>query len=114
MKTKPITPRSTHRFCTPRAAAIAALACTTLISACGSSSKKPPAAARHLNTTRVAISIEQSILKQRHRHAKVSCPAVVLQEAGRNFDCVASMSKGVKTTFAVTQGNNGNVTYQGL
>lgn len=114
MKSKLITPGSIHRFGGPRAAAIAALACTTLVSACGSSSKKPPAAVRHLNTARVAISIEQSILKQRHLHAKVSCPAVVLQEAGRNFDCVALMRKGVKTTFAVTQGSNGNVTYQGL
>jgi hypothetical protein len=113
MKTKTTTPRST-RFCTRRAFVLAALASTTLISACGGSSKSPTAAPqRHLNTNRVAVSIEQSILKERHLHAKVSCPAVVPQEPGRNFVCVATIHKGLTTTFAVTQGNNGYVTYQG-
>lgn len=113
MKIKSTTPRST-RFHSSRAVVIAALAGATLISACGGSSKSPTATSqRHLNTSRVAASIEQSIFKQRHLHAKVSCPAVVLQEPGRDFVCVATLPKGVKTSFAVSQGNNGYVTYEG-
>lgn len=90
------------------------LAGTTLIGACGSSSKSATTAkTTHLNTSRVAVSIEQSIFKQRHLHAKVACPAVVPQEPGRNFVCVATMHKGGTTSFAVTQGSKGYVTYEG-
>jgi tagatose-1,6-bisphosphate aldolase non-catalytic subunit AgaZ/GatZ len=90
------------------------LAGTTLIGACGGSSKSATTAkTTHLNTTRVATSIEQSIFKQRHLHATVACPAVVVQQPGMNFVCVATMRKGGKTSFAVTQGPNGYVTYQG-
>jgi hypothetical protein len=89
------------------------LAGTTLIGACGSSKSATTAKTTHLNTSRVAVSIEQSIFKQRHLHAKVACPAVVPQEPGRNFVCVATMRKGGRTSFAVTQGSKGYVTYEG-
>jgi hypothetical protein len=114
MKTKPTVPKNVRRFRAPCTVAIAAIAGTMLISACGSSKSSTTPPKTHLNTNRVALSIEQSILKQRHLHATVTCPAVVPQEPGRNFVCIATTRKGVKTSFAVTQSNNGNVTYQGL
>jgi hypothetical protein len=113
MKIKPTAPKNVRGFRAPCAVAIAAIAGTMLISACGSSKSSTPPKT-HLNTNRVAVSIEQSILKQRRLRAKVTCPAVVPQEPGRNFVCIATTRKGVKTSFAVTQSNNGNVTYQGL
>jgi allophanate hydrolase subunit 2 len=109
--------------------ALAALAGAALLSACGSSSSKTSteagsASGAHLNTARVALSIEQSILKERHIHAKVSCPAVVPQETGKTFTCIATNTttvtpKGgkptrttVTTPFTVTiQNNRGYVTY---
>lgn len=98
--------------CTVRAAVvtIAALLSAALISACGSSS------AKILNTGHIARAIQESILSQRHIHATVTCPAVVAQEPGKNFVCIATTHiKGSshKTQFAVTQHNNGYVTYRG-
>jgi hypothetical protein len=109
--------------------AAAALAGAALLSACGSSSSSTTSEAgsvsgAHLNTARIALSIEQSILKERHIHAKVSCPAVVAQQTGKTFTCVATNTatvtpKGgkpttttVTTPFTVTvQNNRGYVTY---
>ncbi len=102
--------------------ALATLACAALISACGSSGSKSSsgAAKTNLNTTRVAESIEQSILAQRHLTATVTCPPLVVQEAGRTFECVATIpnakqpSKPTKTPFIVTIHNSkGYVTYVG-
>lgn len=97
---------------------LAAFAGAALISACGSSSSSSssstsgsPTPTAILNTRRVERSIEQSILSERHIHAKVFCPKVVPQQKGRNFACVATTGK-VKTPFAVTQTNDhGYVTY---
>jgi hypothetical protein len=109
--------------------ALAALAGAALLSACGSSSSKTSteggsASGAHLNTARIALSIEQSILKERHIHAKVSCPAVVAQETGKTFTCIATntttvtptggkpTTRTVTTPFTVTvQNNRGYVTY---
>ena len=73
-----------------------------------------------MDTSRVAISIEQSILTKRHLHATVSCPAVVPQEQGRTFVCTATTRSTKapftvsKTPFTVTvQNNKGYVTYVG-
>jgi hypothetical protein len=109
--------------------ALAALACAALMSACGSSagsSGSPTSSARgstttiKLNTTRVAHSIEQSILSERHLASTVVCPTEVPQEAGRTFECVATTASAkkpstlVKTPFVVTIKNNkGYVTYAG-
>lgn len=104
------------------AGALAALACAALISACGSSgsSSSSTAAKTNLDTTRVARSIEQSILAERHLKSTVSCPTAVVQEQGRTFECVATVSsakkpvKVTKTTFVVTVKNDkGYVTYVG-
>ncbi|MGH2912897.1 MAG: hypothetical protein ACRDJ3_10545 [Solirubrobacteraceae bacterium] len=81
-----------------------------VISACGSSTVKD------LGTAHIARAIEESILSQRHIHATVSCPSLVLEEPGENFVCIAkTRKKGVSRTtlFAVTQHNNGHVTYRG-
>jgi ABC-type glycerol-3-phosphate transport system substrate-binding protein len=104
------------------AGALAALACAALISACGSSgsSSSSTAAKTNLDTTRVARSIEQSILTERHLKSTVTCPSAVVQEQGKTFECVAAVSsaskpiKVTKTTFVVTVKNDkGYVTYVG-
>ena len=101
--------------------AVAALACAVLISACGSSSSTSSSTtASNLDTTRVAASIEQSILGERHLHAKVVCPSAVPQEVGKTFECVATSTSTTKpfvvtkTPFVVTIKNSrGYVTYVG-
>ena len=98
----------------------AALVCAALISACGSSSTTSSTATTNLNTHQVALSIEQSILTKRHLHSTVTCPAVVPQEQGKTFVCVAETHSAktpsvvTKTPFTVTvQNNRGYVTYVG-
>jgi hypothetical protein len=97
------------------AVAIATLACAGTVAACGSSgsSKKKT----KLDTARVARSIEQSILSQRHLRAAVVCPPSVPQEQGRTFECTATLKvkhRVVKTPFVVTiQNKKGFVTYVG-
>ncbi|HEY1458175.1 MAG TPA: hypothetical protein VGF15_06620, partial [Solirubrobacteraceae bacterium] len=92
----------------------------TLISACGSSKSSPPAKKVNLNISHVVLSIEQSILAERHLHAKVSCPVAVPQEKGQVFTCTATGITNGKhktrftTPFTVTvQNNQGYVTYAG-
>jgi hypothetical protein len=88
------------------------------ISACGSgSSGSGPA--QNLDTARIAASIEQSILSERHVHAKVTCPVAVPQEAGRVFTCIATGTSGksrhktsFRTPFTVTvKSDRGYVEY---
>jgi hypothetical protein len=121
MHIEPLSPRVLRAAGSRRGgiAAVAALVCTALISACGSSTSSTSStpAKTDLNTKRVALSIEQSILSERHIHAKVSCPAVVPQQQGKSFVCIATTFKGKTPTgttpFAVTvQNNKGYVTYQ--
>src|SRR5271167_4548901 len=95
---------------------VTALVCTALVSACGSSKSTPT----NLNTNRVALSIEQSILTKRHLTATVSCPAAVPQEQGKTFVCIATTRSTkapftvTKTPFTVTEQNaKGYVTYVG-
>jgi hypothetical protein len=89
--------------------------------ACGSSNSSSTSSSKtDLNTARVAASIKQSILTQRHLKATVVCPTAVLQEKGKTFECIAT-TPGVKrpfspvtTHFVVTiQSNQGYVTYAG-
>jgi hypothetical protein len=98
----------------------ALLAAAALISACGSSSSSTTAPKTDLDTTRVARSIAQSILTERHLRAKVVCPAVVVQEVGKTFECLATTANPkhptvtTKTPFVVTiQSSKGYVTYVG-
>jgi hypothetical protein len=123
MHINPHTPR-TVRFARPgRGAivAIAALACAALISACGSSSSTSTSSTPTiLNTARVAASIEQSVLSERHLHVTVVCPTSVPQEAGKTFVCMATGKTTkppitvTKTPFKVTiQNSKGYTTYIG-
>jgi hypothetical protein len=125
--TEPHSPGGTRFIRARGGALIAALAGAALLSACGSSSSTSgtsgSAPTTDLNTARISKSIEESILKERHIHAKVSCPAVVPQETGKTFTCIATStsttSKGGKTStatvttpFTVTvQNSRGYVTY---
>ena len=99
--------------------AVAALACTALISACGSSSSTP-AATTTVDPTKIALAIQESILTKRHIHSTVTCPAGVPQEKGKTFVCTATTTSTKaphtvsKVPFTVTvQSNAGYVTYVG-
>jgi len=97
--------------------ATAGLACAALLGACGSSSSTSSTATA-LNTQRIAASIEQSVLSERHLHVKVECPVSEHQEAGNTFTCIATgtNAKGaaIRTPFKVTvQNSKGYVTYVG-
>jgi hypothetical protein len=106
-------------LCSGSAATLVAVA----LAACGGSSSPAakgsgkPTANGTLNTPRVALAIENSILSERHIHAKVVCPPNVPQEKGLTFTCVAttSASKGhhpIRTMFTVSQtDSNGHVYY---
>jgi hypothetical protein len=103
-------------------ASVTALACVALLSACGSSSSSSSTSTSktNLNTARVAVSIEQSILNERKLHSKVVCPTAVPQEAGKTFECIATTTttkppiKTITTPFVVTiQNSKGYVTYVG-
>jgi hypothetical protein len=121
MPTEPIpSTRARSRAATVLGVLVPMLCCGALLGACGSSSSKGTAAKTNLNTTRVAHSIEQSILTQRHLAAKVACPPLVPQEAGRTFECAAvtraakAPHKATTTPFLVTiQNAKGYVTYVG-
>ncbi len=115
MNTRSSEPISIRDRPAPRgiAALAAMLAAATTMAACGSStsSSSSTQAKTNLNTPHVERAIEQSILSQRHVHAKVTCPKVVLQQKGHNFTCIATVGK-TTTPFAVVQQNNGGyVTY---
>jgi hypothetical protein len=106
----------------PRAAtlAITALVCATLASGCGSSKSAASSPRANLDTTRVAASIEQTLLEKRHLHSTVVCPAAVPQEKGRTFECIATIRATKpphavsKAPFVVTiQTDRGYVTYVG-
>ena len=115
--------RTPHAIRARRAAGgtLAALAWGALLGACGSSgsSTSSKSSKTNLDTVRVGHSIEESILAQRHLKSTVKCPAVVAQEKGRTFECVATISnaktKKVTTTpFVVTvQNSKGYVSYVG-
>jgi hypothetical protein len=95
-------------------AAVAALAVAAILGACGSSSSSSSSstsAKTNLNTPHVERAIEQSILSERHVHAKVVCPRVVLQQKGHNFTCIAKVGKNTTPFAVVQQNNNGYVTY---
>src|ERR1700722_1781743 len=115
----PLAPWVTAR----RARWIAAAGFASLVlSACGGSSSSSsttttPAAqvpTHLLNTKRVALAIQQSILSERQLHAKVTCPPAVPQAKGRTFTCIAateSHSQRVKTVFTVLQQNDQGKVY---
>ncbi len=123
MHTKPTTPTTARVLRVRRGGigAVVALACAALLGACGSSSTSSTSTTtKPVNTAQVAASIEQSILKERHLHAKVVCPTAVATEVGRTFECVATTTSTkapfvvTKTPFVVTiQNTKGYVTYVG-
>ena len=121
MKPDPRAPRIVSRGLPRSAGVVVALACAALIGACGSSKSATTSNPKaKLDTARVARSIEQSILAQRHLSSTVVCPTGVRQEKGKTFECVATtrtITKPVKvgkTPFVVTiQNDKGYVTYAG-
>jgi hypothetical protein len=96
-------------------AGLAIGACGGSSSPAGSSAKSSTAAkgGRLLNMHTVVGSIEESFFKERHIHAKVSCPVRVEQRAGNDFTCQASgtvgsgkQAKPFLVRVRVTQVNN--------
>ncbi len=78
------------------------LACAVAVSACGSKSS----GYAQLSTAQTKAAIEESILKERHVHAAVTCPSEVVKEKGTTFQCLAVTSSGAKTTFNVIEVNS--------
>jgi hypothetical protein len=92
---------------------VPALACALLLGACGSSKNSNTSRGEQvLSTAQTKAAIENSILTQRHIHATVTCPTEVVKEKGVTFQCIATTSNGVKTTFHVIEVNKyGRVEY---
>ena len=68
---------------------------------------------RLLDTSKVSRAIEQSIQRERHLHAQVSCPLAVPQTNREAFVCMARTA-GATTPFAVTESSSsGEVNYVG-
>ena len=122
MQTRPESPNPrAARACGRVLAVLTTLAFAAVLSACGSKSSTSSTPAKvKVDTAKVARSIEQSILAQRHLPSTVVCPVTVRAERGKTFACIATThtvkkpSTPVKTTFLVTvQNNRGGVTYVG-
>ena len=85
------------------------LACGGPLAACGSSKSS---GTESLSTAQTKAAIEESILRERHLHAVVTCPSEVTKEKGATFECVAVASNGQRTTFHVIEVNSrGGVKY---
>ncbi len=79
------------------------LTCAVALSACGSSKST---SGEQLSTAQAKAAIEESILKERHIHATVTCPAEVVKAKGTTFQCLAVTSSGAKTNFNVIEINS--------
>src|SRR5437763_17218289 len=85
------TPKNARLRASNAGGILVALGCAALIGACGTSKSSTKSQGKtNLDTARVAHSIEQSILAQRHLLSTVVCPTGVPQEQGRTFECVAT------------------------
>ncbi len=115
----PITPAATPPGYAPRPAggrrlgrSLAAgllIAASLTFAACG---KEEAKSATILNTEKVERAIEHSVLAQRDKKARVSCPSGVHQKQGITFSCTATV-KRVDTQFVVTQQDGaGRVRYE--
>jgi hypothetical protein len=92
------------------------------VSACGGSSSTSEGTTPKANvdTPKVAVSIEQTILTKRHLKSTVVCPAPMPAVVGSTFECIASVTAAkaphtvTKTPFVVTiQSPRGFVTFVG-
>lgn len=82
-------------------------AAALFVSACGSVE-----APNVLDTEKIEVAIERSILEQRDQVADVSCPVGVHQQEGLVFSCTATVPAG-DTRFVVTQTDGfGHVHYE--
>jgi hypothetical protein len=79
------------------------LASVALLSACGSSKSS---SSQELSSAQTRAAIEESILRERHIRATVTCPARVLREKGVTFRCLAVSASGARTTFHVIEVND--------
>lgn len=100
---------------------VGALAAAVLVSACGGSSSKNEETSggtgKPLDISRVEKAIEESVVRQRHLHTVVTCPAVE-QKKGLTFTCYASgtvtkngHTESFKTPFTVEQVNSSGSVY---
>src|SRR5438128_7862869 len=74
--------------------AITALVCAALASACGSSknSSEGTTPKANVDTPKVALSIEGTILEKRHLKSTVTCPAPMPAVPGNTFECIATLT----------------------
>ena len=69
---------------------------------------------RVLNSYTIERAIEDAIKRQRHVKSSVVCPKPVLQSSGLTFSCSATLTKGGKTVFLVTETDaSGHVKFVG-
>jgi hypothetical protein len=80
---------------------IVALACG--LSACGSGQTSISNNQHYLNTSRIELAIEQSILSQRGLHAHAYCPSEIPQIKDQRFTCIAYAARLTPTIFKVAQ-----------
>jgi hypothetical protein len=114
-----IVPISQYRRRTAQAMAVLALGLATcLVTSCGASTKSRSTAlalsgsTKFLNTHRVELAIDQSVLEQRGLQAHAFCPSRVPQVTGQTFTCIAYAPKVNPATFNVVQiDSSGHVRY---
>ena len=73
------------------------------LSACGSAGPTGVHAQRYLDTSRVALAIEQSTFSQRGLRAHAYCPSEVPQIKGQRFTCIAYAARVAPAIFTVVQ-----------
>ena len=99
-------PRGEHlRRCAGRSSPPVCSPAPWRLPACGSSKSSSELGSESLSTAQTKAAIEDSILKERHIHATVTCPAEVIKEKGVTFQCLAVTSSGARTTFHVIEVN---------
>ncbi|MEA2157258.1 MAG: hypothetical protein QOE11_3398 [Solirubrobacteraceae bacterium] len=90
-----------------------AMAAVTVVAGCGSSSSANDPKTTTIDPTRVEKAIEVSVAEQSHRMSIVVCPTGIRREKGKRFNCIATLARGDKYPFRVTQKDDrGNVHYE--
>ena len=68
---------------------------------------------RVLDSRSVASAIETAVRRQRHLHATVSCPKLILQQKGLRFACQVTTNKGTGAFSVFETDNSGHVRFRG-
>ena len=92
-----------------RAPAVPLVLVLAALTGCGDASSTSDT----IDPTRVEKAIEVSVAEQSKRLSIVVCPTGIKREKDKTFICVATLSRGQKYPFKVTQKDDkGNVSYE--